>query len=455
MGTQGKQDASTSLRVIFAGRRGALLAALLFTEFGGAVHSIAYSSVLPIAAADLNGASLYGATLAAGSFTLILVLAIGPAPFARLRPIALLGTATALFVLGSVLAVTAVVMPMLLIGTVVRGIASGMLAAFGMSILGGLFEDRERTRVYGLFAMMWLLPSVVGPAVNAVVTLAWGWRAALAWPAVLVIIGRVLIAKRIDLVPWKRSTAAPPAPIWAFTLLGGLVLATLATFPKGATGIVLLATGCLLASIASLRILRLQIGPERARLGRVVLLFLLCLCFFGGAGIISLAAITGLGHGIVAGTVAVGVGLLAWSLTGFKPEFADRWLLKPQVAGLVIVTVGLLAVLLTQTTLGGTAALVVLISGWFVAGMGMGVAYPRFSASAMDGLPSDRVLPVATAVVFSETAATAIAGFVGGGTYSLGRSLALSPTGALTWAFSLLAVFGVASIVLYRRLWVT
>ncbi|GLY70650.1 MFS transporter [Amycolatopsis taiwanensis] len=445
--------APTRLRVIFSGRRGWLLFALLFTEFGGAVQSIAYSSVLPIATTDLHGTSLYGATLAAGSFTEILVLAIGPAPFSRLRPVALLGTATTLYVLGSALSVAAVVMPMVLIGTIVRGIAGGMLAGFGLSILGGLFEDRERTRVYGLFAMMWMLPSIVGPAVNAAVTIAWGWRAALAWPAILVIVGRVLIAKQLKLVPWKRSTARRPSPTWAITLLGGLVLATLSPMPNGTAGIVLLAVGCLLASTASLRILRGQVGPERARLGKVMLLYLLCLCYFGGAGVVSLAAITGLGHGIVAGTIAVGAGLLAWSLTGFKPELADRWLPKPQVAGLVLVTLGLFAALLTQTAVGGTPALVVLISGWFVAGAGMGIAYPRFSASAMDDLPSDRILPVATAIAFSETAATAIAGFIGGGTYSLARSLALSPTSALSWAFSLLAVFGVTSIVLYRQLW--
>ncbi|QTR04097.1 hypothetical protein J7S33_03665 [Saccharothrix algeriensis] len=453
MGTPRKRagEASTSLRAIFSGRRGAILLALLFTEFGGAVQSIAYSSVLPIAADDLDGASLYGATLAAGSFAQILVLAVGSAPFARLRPITLLGVATGLFVLGSVLAVAAVGMPMILIGTVVRGVAGGMLAGFGLSILGGLFQDEERTRVYGLFAIMWLLPSMVGPAINAVVTLAWGWRAALAWPALLVVVGRVLIGKQIDLVPWQRSTAARPSLVWVAALLGGLLLATSATLPGGAAGIGLLAAGCAVAVVASLRILRAQVGPERARLGKVVLLHLLCLCYFGGAGIISLAAITGLGHDIVAGTVAVGAGLAAWSITGFKPELAERWLPRPQVVGLALVTLGLLAALATQTALGGTVALVVLIGGWFAAGLGMGVAYPRFSATAMDDLPADRVLPVATAVAFSETSATAIAGFVGGGTYSVGRSLALSPTTALSWAFALLVGFGAASVALHRR----
>lgn len=75
------------MRSLFAGPRGRLLTARLLSEFGAAVQSIAYSSVLPVAANQLHGADLYGLTLGAGSFTTILVLAIGPAPWRRLSPL--------------------------------------------------------------------------------------------------------------------------------------------------------------------------------------------------------------------------------------------------------------------------------------------------------------------------------------------------------------------------------
>lgn len=45
-----------------------------------------------------------------------------------------------------------------------------------------LYDDRERPRVFGLFALVWLLPSVVGPPLNAVITDWIDWRWALAWP---------------------------------------------------------------------------------------------------------------------------------------------------------------------------------------------------------------------------------------------------------------------------------
>jgi hypothetical protein len=64
-----------SLRAVFAGRRGRLLAALLLAEFAAAVQGIAYATVLPLASRDLDGSRLYGATLAAGSLVSVLVLA--------------------------------------------------------------------------------------------------------------------------------------------------------------------------------------------------------------------------------------------------------------------------------------------------------------------------------------------------------------------------------------------
>jgi hypothetical protein len=49
---------NSSLRAVFAGRRGRLLAALLLAEFAAAVQGIAYATVLPLASRDLDGARL-------------------------------------------------------------------------------------------------------------------------------------------------------------------------------------------------------------------------------------------------------------------------------------------------------------------------------------------------------------------------------------------------------------
>lgn len=443
-------NAATSLRSIFAGRRGRLLAALLIAEFGGAVQSIAYSSVLPIAANDLHGSALYGATLAAGSFSAIFVLAMGSGPFARLTPAQLLGSATSLYVVGAALSVAAPVMVALLLGTVVRGLASGMLAGFGLAALGGLFDDEDRKRAYGLFATVWLLPSVAGPAVNAAVALAFGWRAALGWPVALVLLGRALIGRHVELLPWKRSAAARPSPALTTLLLGGLLLGGLAAAAGGAVGIALLGLGCAAAALGSRALLRRQLDVERARLQLAMLLFGLSVAFFGGAGIVSLAAVNGLGYGVVAGSAAVGAGLAAWSLTGLKPTLFDR-LRHPTRTGLGLLAGGLLGALVSQAAVSGNVALGLLLASWFVAGSGMGIAYPRISSSAFTAVPPERLLPVASAVELAEMVGTAVGALVAGGIYSVGRSAGVRPSVALTWSFAILTAAASATMIASRR----
>lgn len=99
--------------------------ALLLTEFAGAMQGIAYSTVLPVMARDLDGFALFGATLAAGSVAAVLMLSFTAPILQRVPPLRVLVVATALYVVGAALAVFAPTMGWVLAGTVVRGIAAG------------------------------------------------------------------------------------------------------------------------------------------------------------------------------------------------------------------------------------------------------------------------------------------------------------------------------------------
>lgn len=220
--------------------------------------------------------------------------------------------------------------------------------------------------------------------------------------------------------------------------------------PRG-YGWLLLAVGCVLATTGSIRILRLQIGADRGRLLQTILLFGLSLAFFGGGGIVSLAVIAGLGYGVVAGSLAVGAGLAAWSLTGFKPAIFDRRLPAPAVTGLTLLTAALAIEILSQTILSGATAVAVLVLSWAAAGAGMGLAYPRISAAAMDDLPPDRTYPVATAVQFAEAAGTAVGAFISGQTYSLARAAGLPAHIGIAWAYVILSFLAAATLTTAAR----
>jgi MFS family permease len=440
--------ADTSLRAIFAGRRGRLLAALLLAEFAAAVQGIAYVTVLPLAARDLDGSRLYGATLAAGSLVTALVLALGPGLTARLRPRATLALATGLYVLGVALTATAPAMPVLLAGSLVRGAAGGLLAAFGLSAIGGLFDDAVRPRVLGLFAVVWLLPSLAGPAVNAAVAVAFGWRWAMAWPAIVVVLARLLVGRHADLVP-APAERQPVALGTGLLAVGGLAVASAAS-GSGRWGVPVLVVGLLVACTGGARLLTRAAGSTRRSL--VLLCFAaLVMAFFAGDGLVPLSVVEGLGRGVVAGAVAVGAGLVCWSLTGIRPRPAGR---KPDAGttGAALVAVALLAEAAVQFgVVPDGAGLPVAVAAWAVAGLGMGLAYARLSAQSFDDLATERVPGVAAAVAFAETASLVVGSLLGGGSYSVGTGLGAAARTSIGVGFLLAAAAAVVSTLLAVR----
>lgn len=397
-------------QTIFAGRRGRLLIGLLLTELAAAVQSIAYSSVLPVASAQLHGSALYGATLAAGTLTTILVLASGyPLPDARRA----LLVATVLYVLGVLLAATAPAMALVLLGSVVRGGGAGLLAGFGLAVIGGLYDDAARRRVLAMFALIWLLPSLGGPPLNGLIAASLGWRWALAWPALLLLAARLLIARHAELVPWT-PTRRRVDPRLGCAVVAGIVLGSAAPGTHSWAGVPLLVAGVAIATAAAVRTVHRLLGTAAQLLPGLLVFFGLTLAFFGGHGLIPLAVIDGLGHGVLAGSIALGAGLVAWSLVGLRPTQSPR----PVAPALLGLAVALGTVALGQA-LTGAAGLLVVVIAWTCAGAAMGIAYPRLYSAPFDGLPPDLVTPVATAAVFAELAGTSVGGLVGGGWYSL------------------------------------
>ncbi|NYJ06028.1 MFS transporter [Petropleomorpha daqingensis] len=440
---------TTSLRVIFSGRRGRLLAALLLAEFAGAVQGIAYATVLPLAAQELDGAALYGATLSAGLLTGVVVLAAGPGVTARLPPRQNLALATGLFVAGVVLSACAPAMGWLLAGGILRGIAGGLLAAFGLSAIGGLFEDDVRPRVLSLFTLVWLLPSLAGPPVNAAITVWLGWRWAMAWPVLVVIAARLLMSRDTGLIP-APSEEKETSLGTGLLVAAGLALASAAT-TRGGWGIPLLVAGLLLAVVAGTRVMVRATADSRRRTTVVLAYACLAAAFFGGDGLIPLAIVEGLGRGVVASAVGLGAGLVAWSITGLLPATAGR---RPDPAkvGTVLVVAALLTEAFAQTGLvGSTPALVLAVAAWGVAGFGIGIAYVQLSAQAFDSLAPERVAAVAGAVAFAETASVVVGSLLGAGSYSLATGLHVGASTGISVGFLLVAAVGAVGAVLAAR----
>jgi hypothetical protein len=319
-----------------------------------------------------------------------------------------------------------------------------MLAAFGLTAIGGLYNDAERPRVLAMFSVIWLLPSLVGPPLNAVIAVAWGWRWTMAWPVLLIIAARLLVARDAALIPWSAQGAR-------VDLLGGLIVAAGLAVATAASGteaswwsVALVALGCLIAAVAGVRTLRIL--GHGAHLRLLVTFTGLCTAFFGGISLIPVLVIDALGHGVVAGSIAFGAGLVAWSVAGLVHANLPRAV----TLGLSLVPVGLFggAVLLADV-LGRGPTLIGVVACSAISGVGVGLSYPRLSAGAFDRLDPTWVNGMAAAVAFAEITGTALGALIGGGTYSmvvtdggagLGVALGLIFSGvvgigaAVTWA---------------------
>ena len=423
------------------GRRGRFLLALLLTEFAGAMQGIAYSTVLPVLARDLDGFTLFGATLAAGSVAAVLMLSFTAPILQRVPPLRVLVMATALYVVGAAMAVFAPAMGWVLAGTLVRGVAAGLLAGFGLGAIGALFDERERPRVFGLYALIWLLPSVVGPPLNALVTDWVGWRWAIGWPAVLVVVGRALIGLTVSAVPWRPGTE--PTTVSARVGVGvGLALAVGSWGSANPTGwgLVALLAGITAggAAIAAF-LLRGMVGESRPLLAFA----LLCAAFFGAYELLSLTIIEGLGSTVLAAAGAVTGGLLAWSLVGLRPRpdaRPDRATLGP------VLVVGACLLLIVGVGVGGVAGIGTVIAGSVLAGVGMGAAYPLLSSEPFAS--ATPAATVGTLIAFAEIAATAWATLLAGGLYSTLHGQGWPAASVLQLVFVVLAGIATAAAAL-------
>lgn len=390
------KEVRPSLRQVFRGRRGRLLAAFLLAEFAASVTGLSYAAVLPVAAAELGGLSLYGPAVTATGVVSIAFMAFGAYLYGRIGPQMQLGISTVVLILGVLLSVTAPSMEILVAGLALRGVAAGLMGGLGMGVLSGLYPDSsERERAFGLYALMWVLPSLVGPAVNGVLLVTLGWRATMAWPVVLLLVARALISRYLRVVKWER-TAAPTRVrgAWAFIAIAlGLLAAqagVVSANPVWVSAAIIVLVVVLVVPFR--RALDLTVpGELRAQAGGWVLLLVSGSYFGINAFVPLLAAIYVDSTGVV-GTVLVSLGPLTWALLsagGLGTRLSARGAYRmaavvfPAAAGMV----AMWALTLSGTAVAGALGLGLVT---VLIGAAMGAVYPKVMTLTFEGFREER-----------------------------------------------------------------
>jgi EmrB/QacA subfamily drug resistance transporter len=141
-----------------------------------ALDSTVVGTAMPTIIGQLGGIDQYGWVFAAYLLTATTTVPI----FSTLadvhgrKPLFLIGLA--LFVGGSALCGLSQSMLQLIVFRAIQGLGAGAVQPIAFTIVGDIYEPRQRARMQGLFSSVWGVSAIIGPALGGLITATVGWR---------------------------------------------------------------------------------------------------------------------------------------------------------------------------------------------------------------------------------------------------------------------------------------
>jgi EmrB/QacA subfamily drug resistance transporter len=186
-------------------RRNLVLGALLLGSALAALEATAVSAAMPTAVTDLGGLERYSWV-----FSIYLLTSTTTVPlYGKLADLygrrRVYHAAVFLFVLGSGLCGFARSMEQLIAFRAIQGIGAGGVMPVALTLLGDLFDLRERGRVQGYFSALWATSSLVGPLVGGFLTTALSWRWIFWLNLPLGLLSTWLLERNLEETPERRK----------------------------------------------------------------------------------------------------------------------------------------------------------------------------------------------------------------------------------------------------------
>lgn len=422
-------------------REGILAPAYLATTIGAfaliafnAFEELAVTTVMPTISRSLHGFDLYALSFAAPLASSVVGMVAAGAWSDRRSPAGPLLTSLGIFTLGMLACGLAPSMGVFVAGRVVQGLGTGALIVSLYVVVGLVYPGRLQPAVFAVFAAAWVLPSLFGPSLAALVARVVGWRWIFLGVIALVAVAAVLVGPAVRGLRSRDREHSPDSTrrlAWA-TVAAGAVLAV----ELAGTGVLAVLAGAV--AVVALR----PLLPRHTLLG--------------GRG---LPAVIGT-RGLMSASFFCGQAYVVLALQ-------DRWGLTPGRAGLALTVVGVvwascsqlqarLGERLSHTVamrigssmlLGASLMLWVTVwqdwSPWLaggsfvVAGAGMGLGFPRTSVATLAASNDDDRGFNSSALSIGDAIGAALALSVCGLVYASATRAGGDP---------FLAVFGVAIV---------
>jgi MFS family permease len=441
---------------VFAPRYRAMSIGVLMSVSIVAFQALGVGTVMPAVARDLGGLAHYGWAFSAFMLASVVGSVAAGQDTDRAGPVRAYLGAVGSFAAGSVLAAVAGSWAMLLAGRVLEGLGAGALGVVTYASASRAYPPEMYGRMLALMSSAWVLPSLAGPAVAGLVADHTTWR----WVFVLLL--PFLPVAVLLTLPGLRALAAPAATArlrrlpQALMLAAGIGLFLSALELDRAAGVLVLAgAGALLA----LRAARTLMPPGTLRAARglpsgIVVRGLLAVAFLGCDAFMPLALTELRGFSSSQAGLVISAASLSWSLGSFLQARLDR---GDHGAGRPRRLLAGLAVLLAGIAVTGAGVLdeaipvAVVIAGWSVAGLGIGIGYPSIGALVLSAAPGGEEGGVSAALQLAETIAVAVFTGVGGALIALGLDRGWDAVTALVLVFATGAAAAAGGLLVGRR----
>ncbi|AWB94644.1 MFS transporter [Agromyces badenianii] len=382
--------------------------------FLAAFEAMAVTTIMPLVARQLDGESLFALAFAVPLAAGIIGMVIAGNWTDRSGPLPSLLTSAALFVVGLVIAGTAVNMEVFIVGRFVHGLSGAAVVVPLYVIVGRVYPEALRARVFAGFAAAWVIPSIVGPALAGLVAEAISWHWVFLGVIVLVVPAAAMMLPPVlrvrdqvqgdPSVPWSVSRVG-----WSVVVAGAALAVSLSKELGDPWRWVVAVAAIALAAFAA----RPLLPPGALRMARgmpatVMLKLIVAGAFFGTEIYLPYLFIERYEFSpSLAGAVLTGAGVTWAAASWLQGRLTDRVSnTRAVVLGTITLTVALVVVLVVAIfTLPPAIAFV----AWTFAGGAMGFMYPRFSVAVLALSPVSAQGFNSAALTISESLGAAIA----------------------------------------------
>lgn len=412
-----------------------------------AFEGLAVATVMPHVASELDGLAWYPVAFSAPLAAAVIGLAASGPIIDRHGTAVPMLVGLGVFIAGVVLAGLAPVMPLLLVGRAVHGLAGGVLGVALYALVANAYPAAMRPRVFAMLSAAWVLPALVGPVLAGWMTDTFGWRSVfLAVPPLAVAAWLLLRPAGSRRAPEDIGSAVAPARIALAVLgAGGVIALGLAGQSHAAIAPVLILGGVAAVLLAGALLLPRGSWTGRRGLPSVLGARALIGTAFAAAEVY-VPLLLRLERDLTltqAGGVLT-VGAVTWSLgsqlAARVPALAD-----PHVAvriGAAMVGAGVASF---AACAGAGSPIALPVAAWALAGLGIGMAFSSLSVLALDLAPEGEEGRVSGALQLNDNLVQAATIAVGG---ILFAALAhTAPTGAATVLILAAGALGALAIV--------